>query len=684
MNELETNFNIKELLFFIRRNIKIMMAVFSLIMIFGCAYILKKKPIYNASGTILIESSNNKSDVFNFSHENKIIEDKIEILKSSTISKRAIKDLISISKNEKLYALGNKVYKPEGFYRKAFEYLSTLGGVLDSKEEDISLNYNSESTILYLAKKLRQSIKIENIRKTNILNISVNSLSPTEAALIVNTFIDAYIDQEKKWANQEINQSITFLESQIEKKELELEEIENQIKTFQISNEIYNIGETSKLLLEQFLDIESKLIQEKINYEDAVNLKNSYLQEESAKNEVSSTRKLELKELKREVNANQKIISERILNIKEELLIKQNALNHLPEETIELMRLERIKNISEQTFRLMMQKLDESKIMFESQTGDAKVVDYAYPNINRVSPKVRKEMMLCIMLGLIAAFSIALFIEQFNTSIKSLEDLEKYGLNVLAIIPSIKNRKKHKKIRKTLKEENKIERHLITLEDPKSPISEAYRTLRTSIMYSDTNTNKTILVSSPGPGEGKTTTVANLALTYANLGKKTLLIDTDLRKPVINKVFSVEKNPGLTNYLINDEKFEVVIKETDIENLHIIPSGIVPPNPSELLDSDSMKTMIDNLKEQYDIILFDTPPIVAVTDALILSKHIDKFILVCRPGVTQKGALERVLKNLDQVNSKINGCVFNAIGDLDSYGSAYYYNYYQYYYNSDN
>ena len=232
----------------------------------------------------------------------------------------------------------------------------------------------------------------------------------------------------------------------------------------------------------------------------------------------------------------------------------------------------------------------------------------------------------------------------------------------------------------SVKEENKIERHLITLEDPKSPISEAYRTLRTSIMYSDTNTNKTILVSSPGPGEGKTTTVANLALTYANLGKKTLLIDTDLRKPVINKVFSVEKNPGLTNYLINDEKFEVVIKETDIENLHIIPSGIVPPNPSELLDSDSMKTMIDNLKEQYDIILFDTPPIVAVTDALILSKHIDKFILVCRPGVTQKGALERVLKNLDQVNSKINGCVFNAIGDLDSYGSAYYYNDYQYYY----
>ena len=682
MNELETNFDIKDLLFFIRRNIKIMMAVFSLIMIFGCAYILKKKPIYNASGTILIESSNNKSDVFNFSHENKIIEDKIEILKSSTISKRAIKDLITISKNEKLYALGNKVYKPEGFYRKTFEYLSTLGGVLDSKEDDINLNYNSESTILYLAKKLRESIQIENIRKTNILNISINSLSPTEAALIVNTFIDAYIDQEKKWANQEINQSITFLESQIEKKELELEEIENQIKTFQISNEIYNIGETSKLLLEQFLEIESQLIQEKINYEDAVNLKNSYLQEESSKNEVSSTRKLELKELKREVNANQKIISERILNIQEELLVKQNALNHLPEETIELMRLERVKNILEQTFRLMMQKLDESKIMFESQTGDAKVVDYAYPNINRISPKVGKEMMLCIILGLIAAFLIAIIIEQFNTSIKSLEDLEKYGLNVLAIIPSIKNKNRHKKIRRNQKE-NKIERHLITLEDPKSPISEAYRTLRTSIMYSGTNSNKTILVSSPGPGEGKTTTVANLALTYANLGKKTLLIDTDLRKPVINKVFSAEKDPGLTNHLINGDKFELVIKETDIENLHIIPSGVVPPNPSELLDSAEMKNMIDNLKEKYDIILFDTPPIVAVTDALILSKHIDKFILVCRPGVTQKGALERVLKNLNQVNSKIDGCVFNAIGDLDSYGSAYYYNYYQYYYNSD-
>ena len=148
---------------------------------------------------------------------------------------------------------------------------------------------------------------------------------------------------------------------------------------------------------------------------------------------------------------------------------------------------------------------------------------------------------------------------------------------------------------------DKIERNLITLEDPKSPISEAYRTLRTSIMYSDTKKNKTILVSSPGPGEGKTTTVANLALTYANLGKKTILIDTDLRKPVNNKVFSLDKVPGLTNHLINNEKFEVVIKETDIENLHIIPSGVVPPNPSELLYSDNMKAMIDSLKQEYDM-----------------------------------------------------------------------------------
>ena len=227
----------------------------------------------------------------------------------------------------------------------------------------------------------------------------------------------------------------------------------------------------------------------------------------------------------------------------------------------------------------------------------------------------------------------------------------------------------------------KLQRRLITHEDPKSPISEAYRSLRTSLMYTKTNDECNILlVSSPGPGEGKTTTIANLAITYANLGKKTLLIDSDLRKPVIHNVFKVDKSPGLTTFLSSNADLDKIINKTDIDNLSIITSGVIPPNPSELLDSNKMSQFINKVKKNYDIVLFDSPPLVAVTDAFVLLKHINQFILVVRPGVTARGALERVISSTHQSNMKITGVVMNAMSEEHSYGSGYYYNYYQYYY----
>ena len=173
-----------------------------------------------------------------------------------------------------------------------------------------------------------------------------------------------------------------------------------------------------------------------------------------------------------------------------------------------------------------------------------------------------------------------------------------------------------------------MQRRLITHEDPKSPISEAYRSLRTSLTYYNTKKEcKVILVSSVGPGEGKTTTIANLAITYANLGKKTLLVDSDLRKPVTHNIFKIDKTPGLTSLLCSDSSFQEVIKKTDIDNLDIITSGVVPPNPSELLASEAMIEFINEAKKSYDVILFDSPPLIAVTDAYVLLKNIDEFLL---------------------------------------------------------
>ena len=355
----------------------------------------------------------------------------------------------------------------------------------------------------------------------------------------------------------------------------------------------------------------------------------------------------------------------------------QKLLDRLPEKTKNFVRLKRDRLILDSTLKLLEEKLQTSRIIFESESGPAKIIVIPQIENEKIRPKVFVNVLLSLFLGFVFISCFLYIIEAFNNSIKTVEDLEKFGLSVLSIIPSIGSQKNKKK-----EPNNKdIHRRLITTEDPKSPISEAYRTLRTSIVYSSVSGDcNTIMVSSPGPGEGKTTTVCNLAIAYANLGKKTLLIDGDLRKPVINKVFNLDKENGLTSYMVGHNTSAEIIQSTNVENLSIITSGITPPNPSELLNSEKMKNIINQLRSEFDVILIDSPPMVAVTDAIILSKLVDSFILVCRSGVTEKGALNRSIKSLEQVGGKFSGAILNAINQNMIYGGGYYYSYYQYYY----
>jgi tyrosine-protein kinase Etk/Wzc len=297
-------------------------------------------------------------------------------------------------------------------------------------------------------------------------------------------------------------------------------------------------------------------------------------------------------------------------------------------------------------------------------------------------------------MSVVLSIGIISLIEFFDYSIRSSNDIKRYGLTILGIIPSIGNegkvikkssifnRSKHSKSQSS----TNMKRRLITREDPRSPVSESYRSLRTSLLYTDIDKQtKSILVSSAGPGEGKTTTVANMAITYANLGKKTLLIDTDLRRPVLHKVLDLSKEPGITDYLAGYKAdFNSLIKKTDIENLHVVTSGIIPPNPSELLGSSKMSELVRSLEESWDMILFDSPPLVAVTDATMISKEIDKIVIVVKVGQTDKKAFEHTVNSLKNVNSPIGGIVLNAVTQNNSYGSYYYYYQYYHYYGSAN
>jgi len=228
-----------------------------------------------------------------------------------------------------------------------------------------------------------------------------------------------------------------------------------------------------------------------------------------------------------------------------------------------------------------------------------------------------------------------------------------------------------------MREENAI----ITYNDPKSPVSEAYRVLRTNIQFSSIDKPiKSIVITSTGPMEGKTTTVVNLAVVFAQAGSRVLLIDADLRKPKIHKYFKISNNRGLTNYLKSHTELMDTIRHDIIKNLHVLTSGIIPPNPSELLNSNAMKNFLNEVKEEYDLVLFDSPPVGSVTDASIISAYVDGTVLVVRSGKVEVDAVQKAKEALENVNANILGVVLNNL-DKKILGNNYYY--YQYYYGDD-
>ena len=222
-------------------------------------------------------------------------------------------------------------------------------------------------------------------------------------------------------------------------------------------------------------------------------------------------------------------------------------------------------------------------------------------------------------------------------------------------------------------------KELIVHQDPKSPISEAYRGIRTNLQFANVDQSfKTILVTSATAGEGKTTTLCNLAATLADAGHKVAIVDCDLRKPRIHKFFGISNQSGVTDILMNNDAYGLYTHESYHKNIFIITSGKIPTNPSELLNSEAMKRFVMRLKEAFDYIIIDTPPVVPVTDALIMSTYIDKVVLVCASGQLEIDMAKKAKESLEKVNASILGVVLNKIPV-----NAKKYHYYYYYKNEE-
>lgn len=216
---------------------------------------------------------------------------------------------------------------------------------------------------------------------------------------------------------------------------------------------------------------------------------------------------------------------------------------------------------------------------------------------------------------------------------------------------------------------------LITLEQTKSPISEAYRTLRTNVQFTSVDSEtKKIMITSSGPGEGKSSTAANLAVSIAQSGKSIIVVDADMRKPTQHKLFGLDNGEGLSVALVQDQDYRKYIKKTDVPGLMVLTAGPIPPNPAELVGSKRMKRLIEELSLDYDMVLIDTPPIIAVTDAAILAQEVDGVILVLASGEVNKEFAQKAKEQLDKVGAKILGAVLNKV-DMKTGEYYYYYNY---------
>jgi len=357
-----------------------------------------------------------------------------------------------------------------------------------------------------------------------------------------------------------------------------------------------------------------------------------------------------------------------------------DLIEEIPSASISYIRLERERQTHERIYLLMKERYEEARIQEASQISNVYVIDKAYPKYGPIKPKTNLNILLGFVFGLAAGIGVILLREFMDNSIRSKEDLERLGLTVLGIIPSMSIDKAKKVLDKKYSSNDDFRNRLISHFKPRSPISESFRSLRTNLELSiPDKTLSALVVTSAGASEGKSTVISNLAIAYAQFGMKVLLVDGDMRKPTIHKMFSTPKKPGLANMITKRSKMDESIFKTEIDNLYVMPAGSLPPNPSELLGSKAMKELFAQLRKQFDKIFFDAPPLMAVTDAALLGSMTDGVLLVARAGEAQKEVVVHLQQEMKNTKITIAGTVLNDVNPKNT-SSGYYYYYQRYYF----
>jgi tyrosine-protein kinase Etk/Wzc len=690
-------------------------------LVISIVFALLSKDIYKSTASLKISQpkgsildASQSTEIQGFADDRFILTE-IEIMKSATVRKY-VAEALSDSLKTKVLPDSSRI---------STDYSS------------LALKETKNLSIGALSSRLESSVNIEQRKGMDIVDISVESPSAYNAALIANIYADVY-----KRFNLEVNRNqLTmvkdFLLTHVQEKQSELKESEAALSQFQAKNGIISLDDQSKTLISQLANFEAQRDGAKIEFSATekvlAQLKEELTQQNPKvaayiENQASQAYVLGLQEEIAKLQINKDLVSinnsgeynkqitkqydDQIELLKKKLqgktdLIKQGLFasnpeaikdlsikimdaevkekgiasqlnqlndivkkyeipfNKLPLTTISYAQIQRKRESSEKLFSLLEEKYQEALINEQSQPGNIFIFNQAQISNTPSKPDRRYIIVLGLIIGIIVGFGYIFVKNYFDERIKSPDELESRNINILAWVPVIKN----------MGISGKGPGEFIVAEKPYVMPSEAFKTLRTRVQYSNFGKNalKTILITSSSPGEGKTFISVNLAGAFAQDGKKTLIIDADLRNPRIHDLFNLQKSPGFTDYFLEKATLNEIIHPSKLENLNIITSGTLPQNPSELLGSDRMIEFLKEMRDKYDIVILDSSPVIAVTDTEILSRLVDASLIVLSPDSTQLNLVEKAVQLIKNDSSLFLGAVLNKFSYKSGYDSYYKY-----------
>ena len=587
-----------------------------------------------------------------------------------------------------------------------------------SAEEDLSLD--SELVYAFIDR-----VEVSPIRNSRLVDVSMEAKDPVMSARMANALVSAFIGQNLETKLSAAKGAVEWLGERIndERKKVEISEKallaykeKHQIIT-DFSSDAENI--TAQKLAElnaQVLDSESQRVKVETRYQQAIFLEktpemldsipevlsNDLIQEikkmevvlfnrmselskkygrnhpqmKAIYSELADLKKRKALEAQRVVNSlknEYKLALAREESLKRALARQKTESLKLNKKAVQFGVLRREVESSRQMYELLIKRFKETSLTEEMKTGNIRIIDKAEVPKSPVKPKKKRNILLAVIVGLTLGIGTAFFLEYLDNTIKLPEDVKEHlKIPYLGPVPAITS--------------NDIPAHmareLVTVHSPKSAASESYRSIRTGILFSSADeAPRTIVLTSASSSEGKSITAANLGVVMANAGSRVLLLDCDMRRPRIHKIFDLDRKIGVSSILVGTGSAKDAIVPSSVENLDILPVGPIPPNPSEIVGSKKMGLLLNDLKKKYDRVLIDSPPISAVTDAVILTQMADSLLLVVRAGETPRQVIQHALAQVRSVNANILGAVLNAVSvGRDSY---YYYQYYYYYYGDE-